>query len=137
MLISTPISLLLHTLQTPLQLAILYEADVSIVEVLLQYGADPSILDKEGNNVIHLAVMHSKEYILEALLKHVDHFVLEIFNYEGLTPLMICCCNNKVKMAEMLLEKNVDPNVCDQKSGRTALFHAVEGNYGKKIFIIN
>lgn len=34
-------------------------------------------------------------------------------------------------MASMLLKKQIDPNMRDQKSGRTALFHAVEANDGR------
>lgn len=76
--------------------------------------------------------MQSKEDILEVLLNNVGLVPIDAFNYEGLTPLMICSCNKKVNMAKMLLENHVDPNMRDQKSGRTALFHAVEAHDGMK-----
>lgn len=109
----------------------IYEANVNIFKVLLHYGADPAIVDRDGNNVIHLAVMQTKTYILDAVLEKINHIPLGAFNYDGFTPLMLCCFNdNKHEMATILLEKHIDANMRDQKSGRTALFHAVEANNG-------
>lgn len=118
-------------MQTPLQLAVLNEVDARIIKVLLKYGGDATILDPDGNNVIHLAVLHSNENILATLIHNVNNTTsIDSFNYDGLTPLMICASNNNIQMAKLLLEREVDPNTKDQKSGRTALFHAVESNDG-------
>lgn len=137
-LVSVPITfvrenLIIQNFQTPLQLAIFNGSDPEIFEVLLHSGADASIVDTEGNNVIHLAVLHSNEQILDVLLQNVHVSTLDSFNYDGLTPLMVCCCNNKVSMAAKLLRKHVNPNTKDQKSGRTAIFHAVEANDGRRL----
>lgn len=48
----------------------------------------------------------------------------------GFTPLMLCVSKDQFEMAEILLKYGGDPNIKDQKSGRTALFHAVESNNG-------
>lgn len=119
-----------YFLQTPLQLAVFNEVDAKIIKVLLNYGGEANVLDPDGNNVIHLAVLHANENILQTLINNVDIIPIDSFNYEGLTPLMICASNNNVTMATLLLERGVDPNTRDQKSGRTALFHAVESNDG-------
>lgn len=52
--------------QTPLQLA-LYYGYSSIVKLLLQYGADATVSDPEGNSTLHLSVVHADE-ALESLL---------------------------------------------------------------------
>lgn len=51
----------------------------------------------------------------------------------GLTPLMMCCCNDLIQCADLLLKYDADVNVRDRKSGRTALFHAAENHNCKRI----
>lgn len=50
--------------------------------------------------------------------------------FTGFTPLMLCVNKDKSDLVEVLLNYGGDPNMKDQKSGRTALFHAVESNNG-------
>ena len=85
-------------------------------------------MDSDGNTIIHLAIMYSEEMILAHLLMNSAPINVNIFNYEGLTPLMYCILENRSEMAERLLECKADPDTKDQKSGRTALFYAVENN---------
>lgn len=44
---------------------------------------------------------------------------------------MISCLNRDYDSVELLLDSDADPNVKDQISGRTALFHAAELYDGK------
>ncbi|KAL3271116.1 hypothetical protein HHI36_021611 [Cryptolaemus montrouzieri] len=116
---------------TPLQLAVIHNVDIEIVEVLLEYKADASILDCEGNNVLHLAVGNNRDDLLELFLNNIKSSKLNIdqFNYDGMTPLMCCAFHaDRIDMAEKLLKKGAQPNLRDLKSGRTAIFHAAENH---------
>ncbi|XP_071057254.1 uncharacterized protein [Onthophagus taurus] len=116
---------------TPLHLAVLNESDIEIIKVLLANGADPLMKDGNGNTSLHNAI-HSNEdeQILQILLNHLKKTEenVDVFNYEGFTPLMLCVIEDKHKMAMNCIAAGANPNTKDQKSGRTSLFHAVENN---------
>ncbi|CAG9861345.1 unnamed protein product [Phyllotreta striolata] len=113
---------------TPLQLSIVYEASLNIIQCLLEEGAQVHQCDVEGNNILHYAVEYRRKEALKMLLHNSLRADLSIdqHNNEGLTPLMLCCLNRNYDCAEVLLEASADPNVKDQISGKTPLFHAVE-----------
>lgn len=46
----------------------------------------------------------------------------------GLTPLMLAVIEKKPSHVELLLKNGANANIRDTKSGRTALFHAVEND---------
>lgn len=133
----------------------MHDSDPAIVQTLLDEGGDFSILDNDGNSLIHLAVLNSNMALLRALLKNIKVFrtdIINSYNYEGkmfgfdvnrtsltliflgFTPLMICAQNNQKDLAMELLKNGAEPNIRDNKSGRTALFHAVENNDGKLLY---
>ncbi|KRT85283.1 Ankyrin repeat-containing protein [Oryctes borbonicus] len=116
---------------TPLHLAVIHNCDENIVSFLLDKGADIGCTDSEGNNSMHLAVFHNSQTLLHLLLqKAIDtNFNFNnTFNYEGFTPLLLATIEDKLDMVKTFLEFGADPNIRDQKSGRTPLFHAVENN---------
>lgn len=51
----------------------------------------------------------------------------------GLTPLMLAAIEKRNEYVEILLKYGANPNLRDDKSGRTALFHAVENDSTKII----
>ncbi|XP_012583305.1 PREDICTED: nuclear factor NF-kappa-B p105 subunit isoform X2 [Condylura cristata] len=55
--------------QTPLHLAVVTQQE-AVVEDLLWAGADPSLLDRAGNSVLHLAATGGYDKVLGVLLKH-------------------------------------------------------------------
>ncbi|XP_018569985.1 uncharacterized protein LOC108909987 [Anoplophora glabripennis] len=128
--LQTSVDVLNHGDLTALQLAVLNDSNPLIVKMLLAHGASLEVVDSEGNNIIHLAIEWKRTEMLDILLRSADErkFNLDDFNAEGLTPLMMCCCNNLVQCADLLLKYDADVNVKDRKSGRTALFHAAESH---------
>lgn len=54
----------------------------------------------------------------------------------GMTPLMLACMDSKLDLIECLLEHGADANIRDDKSGRTALFHAIELDLADVIHIL-
>ncbi|XP_072381756.1 uncharacterized protein [Diabrotica undecimpunctata] len=113
---------------TPLQLALIHNSSIEIVEALLVDGARCHTTDSEGNSVLHYATELNRKEALKLLVSFagIQRCNLNTFNHEGLTPLMICCLNKYFECAEILLDADADPNLKDQISGRTALFHAAE-----------
>ncbi|XP_045467066.1 uncharacterized protein LOC123675663 [Harmonia axyridis] len=124
---------------TPLQLAVVQSVGTDIVEVLLKYDADMSVLDSEGNNVLHLAVEHNRNDLVQIFLEklNADNLDIDQFNYDGLTPLMMCAFHNdRIDMAEQFLKKNAQMNLKDLKSGRTAIFHAAESHNASMVSLL-
>jgi ankyrin repeat protein len=106
---------------------------LEIVKVLLHHGANLRVADGEGNTAIHLAIENRRSAMLKILVNGAieTKFNLNVFNYEGFTPLILACLNQSYDDAKLLLLHGADPNVRDMKSGRTALFHAAECHDGE------
>ncbi|XP_050314240.1 uncharacterized protein LOC126748810 [Anthonomus grandis grandis] len=119
-----------HNGCTPLQLAIINNSTVPIVRILLDFNADITEADGDGNNILHLCAKFGRLQILETILEHVSFKnnanCINSFNFEGVTPLMICCISSCTQGAKLLIKYGSDVNIRDQTSGRTALFHAAE-----------
>ncbi|CAH1275261.1 unnamed protein product [Diabrotica balteata] len=113
---------------TPLQLALIHNSSIEIVDALLTEGARCDTTDSEGNSLLHYATELNRKEALKLLVSFagIQRCNLNTFNHEGLTPLMVCCLNKYFECAEILLDADADPNLKDQISGRTALFHAAE-----------
>lgn len=119
--------------QSPLHLAVLSDVSLEVLKLLLEHGADVGVDDAEGNTALHLAVEHKRPMHLKVLLINAtrENFNLDVFNYEGFTPLILACLAQSYQDAHALLRHGADPNVRDLKSGRTALFHAAESYNGE------
>ncbi|XP_066540011.1 B-cell lymphoma 3 protein [Hoplias malabaricus] len=119
--------------QTPLHLAVITRQP-ALVGALLQGGADPGALDRNGQNTLHLCCEHNEESCLSVILSHLTHTpccpsaFLDSRNYAGLTPLHLAVQDGNLKLAKMLLDSGADINAVDIKSGRSPLVHAVENN---------
>ncbi|XP_050501733.1 uncharacterized protein LOC126881490 [Diabrotica virgifera virgifera] len=113
---------------TPLQLALIHNSSIEIIEALLAEGASCRTTDSEGNSILHYGAELNRKEALKLLVSFagLQRCTLNPFNHEGLTPLMVCCLNKNFECAEILLDADADPNIKDQISGRTALFHAAE-----------
>lgn len=113
----------------------IHQVNLDILDILLTNGANVSALDHNGNNVLHLAVVGSDMPMLKHLLGFNRTWSDQIneHNSDGLTPLIHTVITNQLPLARCLLESDADPNVPDKKSGRTALFYAIEENNRNQI----
>ncbi|XP_055974473.1 LOW QUALITY PROTEIN: ankyrin repeat domain-containing protein 7 [Sorex fumeus] len=90
--------------------------------ILLHYGADPNLMDSNGNTALHYAVCGEKISLVEKLLEYKAN--LEVQNKDGYTPLLLAITENNVKMVEFLLKRGANVNASD-KNQRTALMIAL------------
>ncbi|KAL1259509.1 hypothetical protein QQF64_010086, partial [Cirrhinus molitorella] len=121
--------------QTPLHLAVITHQPL-LVKALLDAGADPGALDRNGQTALHLCCEHNEANCLSVILRHYPQNPsphLEMRNYEGLTPLHLAVQNGDKKLARILLKSGAEINAGDNKSGRSPLVHAVENNFTEMV----
>lgn len=117
--------------QTPLHLGVITQQK-RLVEFLLQAGADPTLLDRSGNSVLHLAVQAGDDEMLKILLKYLNvsnMYLLNEPNYHGLFPVhwALKTKNGKcLDILNLLVGKGANVNAAERKSGRTPLHLAVD-----------
>jgi ankyrin repeat protein len=100
-----------------------------ILELLLEYGADPNVRDSVGATPLHDAVLSGKINAVKKLLEHgadvnvrttgaivVMEDYAGIFTestYSGVTPLHLAAYKGYAEIAKILLERGADPNIRD------------------------
>ncbi|KAM8924062.1 nuclear factor NF-kappa-B p100 subunit [Pelodytes ibericus] len=114
--------------QTPLHLCVITQQH-KMANALLNAGSDPTILDRYGNSVLHLAVQTGDELMLKVLLSHPSVTrakLLEVPDYHGLFAVHWAVKVKNERCLELLVRSGADVNVAERKSGRTPLHIAVE-----------
>ncbi|CAI9568318.1 unnamed protein product [Staurois parvus] len=116
--------------QTPLHLAVITK-QCQTVALLIRAGADPTILDRFGNTMLHLAVQAGDDKMLQVLLEHQFSGYKNLLNvpdYHGLYPVHWAVKVENGKCLERLVKSGADVNAAERKSGRSPLHIAVEIN---------
>lgn len=129
--------------QTPLHFAVIHSASIDVICTLLKYNADICKADSDGNTVMHFAV--ESESLSRLLQPSVRELVDDVTyrrlvnktNNEGYSPLHLAAMHGKKKQVEELIALEANVDCCDSKSGRTALYHAIENNYVDIVNILN
>ncbi|KAM9379671.1 nuclear factor NF-kappa-B p100 subunit [Phaethornis superciliosus] len=114
--------------QTPLHLAVITKQP-QVVQLLLQAHADPTLLDRYGNSLLHLALQAGDEEMLRTLLSHLGSaapYLLRLPNFHGLLPVHLAVKAKSSSCLELLVRKGADVNVVERQGGRTPLHLAVE-----------
>ena len=118
--------------------ALFYGAACSSTRVfqeLLDLGAQPHVLDLQGQTCLMMAVELKRIENIKILLDvcHVDP------NIQGrdqkLTPLSLSIWNRSLDISEMLLKAGANPNLMD-KRGETVLYDAVNSGMGDEIELL-
>ncbi|XP_078280163.1 DNA-binding protein RFXANK isoform X2 [Rhinoraja longicauda] len=90
---------------TPLMWAAAF-GEIAVVRFLLEMGADPRILAKERESTLSLASIQGYTDIILLLLEHgVD---VNIYDWNGGTPLLYAVHGNHVRCVEALLARGAD-----------------------------
>ncbi|MDC0042716.1 exonuclease domain-containing protein [Paracoccaceae bacterium] len=102
------------------------ENNIEQVQVLVDYGANASVIDISGNNLFHLMAKEDLERNIPSVAKYKNVVQMDVLlnseNDEGLTPLQ-CLCSNPTLVSNMnLIEKFIDAGAdpyLETKSGET------------------
>ncbi|TKS65039.1 NF-kappa-B p105 subunit Nuclear factor of kappa light polypeptide gene enhancer in B-cells 1 Nuclear factor [Collichthys lucidus] len=116
-----------HLYQTPLHLAVITQQREA-VEALLLAGADPTLTDRHGNTVLHLASQLDGGMV-QFLLRHRElRGLLEHTNTAGLCAIHLAVLANQLSSLRELLEGGANVETPDRSCGRTALHLATESD---------
>ncbi|XP_045886209.1 nuclear factor NF-kappa-B p105 subunit [Micropterus dolomieu] len=115
-----------HLYQTPLHLAVITQQREA-VEALLLAGADPTLTDRHGNTVLHLASQLEGGGMVKFLLQHRElRELLYHTNTAGLCAIHLAVLANQLFSLRELLEGGANVEAQERSSGRTALHLATE-----------
>ncbi|XP_072251224.1 nuclear factor NF-kappa-B p105 subunit [Leuresthes tenuis] len=117
-----------HLYQTPLHLAVITQQREA-VEALLLAGTDPTLTDRHGNTVLHLAAQQEGGGMIRFLLQRSEmRGLLECSNTAGLCAIHMAVLANQLSSLRELLEGGANVEAQERSSGRTALHLATETN---------
>jgi ankyrin repeat protein len=125
--------------QTPLHLSVLTDQP-KVTRRLIVAGAEVDKRDKDGNTALHIACRQGQYKNVQNLLEPVRYHetkqnsyeipyqaipqTLSIKNYEGLTCLHLAASHGHLDIFSLLLDKDIDVNLKEGKTGRTILHNA-------------
>ncbi|MEQ2295243.1 hypothetical protein AMECASPLE_012007 [Ameca splendens] len=117
-----------HLYQTPLHLAVITQQKET-AEVLLLAGADPTLTDRHGNTVLHLAAQQEGGGMVELLLRRRElRKLLQCSNTAGLCAIHLAVLADRLQALRELLAGGADVEAQERSCGRTALHLATETN---------
>jgi uncharacterized protein len=109
--------------------------DLSLIQTLLEFGADPNAQDAEGNTFLLIAAEQGYTTAIPALLKH--QATIDLANQEGWTPLIAAAAAGHEKIVQMLLSQGTDPNLTTQEGDTALHLAAVEGHAEVVALLVN
>nr|QJQ40090.1 NF-kappa-B1 protein [Trachinotus ovatus] len=117
-----------HLYQTPLHLAVITQQRRA-VEALLLAGADPTLTDRHGNTVLHLAAQQEGGGMVQFLPQHREmRGLLDLSNTAGLCAIHLAVLTNQLSSLRELLEGGANVEAQERSCGRTALHLATEAD---------
>lgn len=109
--------------QTPLIVAA-KGGDLSVMNGLLEYKANPNVQDDDGWTAAMHAVRSNEPKVFRLLGKHKANF--NLLNKEGLTALAMAVFDNKANAAVAMLDNNANPDLAMGAAKYNALMVAVK-----------
>uniref|UniRef100_A0A3P9H0F4 NF-kappa-B inhibitor alpha n=1 Tax=Oryzias latipes TaxID=8090 RepID=A0A3P9H0F4_ORYLA len=117
-----------HQRQTALHLAVITEQP-QLVDKLLKAGADPVLVDNQGNTALHIACKKGSLACFGVITQNCQCHLASMAsfpNYSGHNCLHLASINGYVSLVESLVQLGADINAQEPCSGRTALHLAVD-----------
>ena len=111
----------------PLHVAVLHGSN-NIVNILLQNGATPNVINTHKQNALHYAVSRkipedNLKLIISSLLKYPK--LLEMKDQNGQTPILYCIDKENIPALTLLIEHPIDFHDED-KDKKTVMDHSIE-----------
>lgn len=97
---------------SPLMMATI-RGDAAMAQRLIAAGADVTVIDKNGNNLLHLAVEGGNPDLLALLLEQEGININLARDVYGFTPLLMAANDNNVAMVEQLIDAGADLEIGD------------------------
>ena len=110
---------------TPLMIAAVNDK-LQAVKCLLEQGADPSLQDNDGWNMLHYASRGGNPEVIELMLSHVSS--IDSITKEGDTPLMIAADYDKLQAVKYLLKQGADPSLQNNNGWNVLHYASRSGN---------
>jgi ankyrin repeat protein len=96
--------------ESPLCLAVYWDAGSEVIHLLLEHGANPNAgTAGEGFDALTLAVQSNNSELVKMLIQKGAN--VNSTNYGSMTPLIMSCINKNKEIALLLLEKGADKNI--------------------------
>lgn len=114
---------------TSLELAIKYNTCAEIVKVLLEAGANPVSFQVIHDSALILASKENSPLLSELIQYAPSNKQLDYFDFTGFAAIHYCAQCGNLKGINSLINKGANINLQESRSGRTALFLALENNY--------
>jgi len=115
--------------QTPLAHAVAH-SHLFAVELLLEHGADPNVVDRDGHTCLVRAI-YSSELGLEMMKRLISsgaNVNMKLKDYSDTTILFLACEGHFGSHVDLLLIEGADPNAVSSE-GSTALMRACRYGY--------
>ena len=106
---------------TPSHFAAMRSKNSSVLHLLFDYGADFSVLNNTGDNLLHSAARgYGSVEVMKFILDHCKDINVNQTNIYGTTPLHTISSANLIDCAKFLLSRGADPTIPD-KCGKTSI----------------
>jgi palmitoyltransferase len=103
---------------------------LSVVQLLINHGADPALTDGQGFNTLHLAVHSHNPMLLAYLLSQQLPLSIDSEDSMGQTGLQWACYQGDQISVSLLLKYGADPNRADAAGLTSVHWAAVKGSVG-------
>ena len=110
------------------------KGNVQAVKSLIKRGADPSLTDCKGWNMLHFAAEGGDTDIISLIHTHLPN--IESKTNEDETPLMVAASSRNLHAVKWFLEKGATV-ACEDKIGWNTLHHAAQGGYTDILSLIH
>ncbi|XP_067685768.1 ankyrin-3-like [Haliotis asinina] len=107
-----------------------------VFDLLVKKGADLSVVDKHGDNILHLFCRYGNMKMVNYILTHTT-LNINSTNNKKMTPLLMAAYHGKKDVLGLLLETGADTSAVDHKNNNVLHLSCTGGHVDTVKFILN